>query len=55
MVHLYVSIVNFLEWCIEYGIIECTVYAFSTENWKRDVTEVQMMLHIMQSDLAALI
>ena len=36
-------IVNFIQWCIEYGIKECTVYAFSTENWKRDASEVSIL------------
>lgn len=31
---------EFIEWCMEAGVSMATVFAFSTENWKRDEKEV---------------
>jgi undecaprenyl diphosphate synthase len=28
--------VDFVQWCMEEGLTMLTVYAFSTENWRRD-------------------
>jgi tritrans,polycis-undecaprenyl-diphosphate synthase [geranylgeranyl-diphosphate specific] len=37
-----------LEWCLELGIKVLTVYAFSTENFKRSRTEVNTLLSIFE-------
>ncbi|HYN87596.1 MAG TPA: polyprenyl diphosphate synthase [Ardenticatenaceae bacterium] len=37
-----------LEACVEFGIRELTIYAFSTENWKRPVQEVTGLLSIFE-------
>jgi len=35
-----------LEWCLEVGVRILTVYAFSTENLKRDSEEVQQLMRL---------
>ncbi|MBW3583718.1 MAG: di-trans,poly-cis-decaprenylcistransferase [Euryarchaeota archaeon] len=37
-----------LEWCLELGIRVLTVYAFSTENFKRDDEEVQLLMDLFE-------
>ncbi len=41
-----------LKTCIKYNIPILTVYAFSTENWKRPVTEVDFLMKLFSSFLA---
>jgi undecaprenyl diphosphate synthase len=41
------TLVNFVEWCMADGIEILTVYAFSTENWKRDAHEVNTLMLII--------
>ncbi len=36
-----------LEGCVEFGIKVLTVYAFSTENWKRPEEEVSGLMHLL--------
>lgn len=40
-----------VEACIELGIPILTLYAFSTENWKRPSLEVQALLHLVEVTL----
>ena len=40
------TLVNVVEWCIEEGLEMLTVYAFSTENWNREETEVETLMTI---------
>ncbi len=40
-----------LDWSDEQGIRFVTVYAFSTENWKRDKTEVEGLLSLVREYL----
>lgn len=35
-----------VEWCLEAGIGEVTCFAFSTENWKRDSTEIECLMNL---------
>ncbi len=35
-----------LEWCLELGVRVLTVYAFSTENLRRDPEEVEELMHL---------
>lgn len=37
---------DFAKWCIAEGIRVLTVYAFSTENWNRDPSEVASLMAI---------
>jgi undecaprenyl diphosphate synthase len=37
-----------LEACVEFGIKELTIYAFSTENWKRPPQEVSGLMAILE-------
>ena len=37
---------EFAKWCIDEGIQILTVYAFSTENWNRDVEEVSALMSL---------
>ncbi len=39
-----------LDWCIEIGIKILTVYAFSTENFKRDSEEVQHLMDLFNEE-----
>ncbi len=41
-----------LKTCIKYNIPILTVYAFSTENWKRPATEVNFLMKLFSSFLA---
>ncbi len=38
---------NVLEWCIKAGVEVLTVYAFSTENWKRPEDEVGGLMKLL--------
>ena len=40
-----------LEWCFEIGIKNLTVYAFSTENFQRDSSEVQTLMQLCKDEL----
>ena len=40
-----------LDWCIDLGIRYLTVYAFSMENFNRDDTEVDYLMHALASSL----
>jgi undecaprenyl diphosphate synthase len=37
-----------LEACVEFGIEELTIYAFSTENWQRPAQEVSGLMSILE-------
>ena len=43
-----------IESCIDIGIKYLTVYAFSTENWKRDAKEVSDLMNLLREYLAKL-
>jgi undecaprenyl diphosphate synthase len=38
---------NIIKACVEFGVKYLTVYAFSTENWKRPQDEVEGLMHIL--------
>ena len=40
------KVVDFAQWCIVEGIETLTLYAFSTENWRRDPAEVSALMTI---------
>jgi len=40
-----------LEWCFELGIKNLTVYAFSTENFERDRSEVRSLMDLCKEEL----
>jgi undecaprenyl diphosphate synthase len=37
-----------LEACVEFGVEILTIYAFSTENWERPPTEVNVLMTILE-------
>jgi undecaprenyl diphosphate synthase len=41
-----------MEWCVELGIQELTVFALSTDNLKRSKTEVDTLMGLMRDDFA---
>ena len=43
----YEAVQDLMEWLNEAGIRYCTVYAFSTENWNREVSEVKYLMKLM--------
>ena len=40
------TLVDFVQWCMEDGVEILTVYAFSSENWNRDATEIDTLMSI---------
>ncbi len=42
------SLKNIISECVKLDIIELTVFAFSTENWNRDFTEVNSLLKLIE-------
>ena len=44
-----------LEWCLDLGITEVTVYAFSIENFKRSKDEVDCLLELARKKFAKLL
>ena len=44
-----------LEWCLELGITELTVYAFSIENFKRSREEVEGLMELAKAKIARLL
>ena len=45
------KIVEVLEWCLELGIKNLTIYAFSTENFNRSSDEVKTLMNICKQEL----
>lgn len=45
------KIEELLEWCFELGIPNLTIYAFSTENFKRNEEEVKMLMDLCRKEL----
>jgi undecaprenyl diphosphate synthase len=39
------------EWCLDRGIQILTVYAFSTENWKRSKEEISFLMELLKKTL----
>lgn len=44
-----------LEWCLDLGINEVTVYAFSIENFKRSADEVNGLMDLLRVKMQDLI
>ncbi len=44
---------NTINWCIDFGIKYLTVYAFSTENWKRDPSEINDIMSLLREYLSS--
>lgn len=44
-----------LEWCLDLGITEITVYAFSIENFKRTKEEVDGLMELVKQKVTALL
>lgn len=42
---------EFVEWCMDAGVEILTVYAFSTENWKRSKEEVDYLMTLFQNHM----
>ncbi|KAE8881050.1 hypothetical protein PF005_g13948 [Phytophthora fragariae] len=40
------TLVNFTDWCIDAGVKALTVFAFSTENWNREQSEVDALMNL---------
>ncbi len=45
------KIKKLLEWCVELGIKEVTLYCFSTENFKRDKEEVDYLFGLIRKNI----
>jgi ditrans,polycis-polyprenyl diphosphate synthase len=44
-----------LNWCLDLGVEEVTVYAFSTENFKRPQAEVDALMNLAKEKFAVLV
>lgn len=44
-----------LQWCLDLGIPEVTVYAFSIENFKRSPEEVETLMSLAKEKFAYLL
>jgi ditrans,polycis-polyprenyl diphosphate synthase len=44
-----------LKWCLDIGITEVTVYAFSIENFKRSKEEVDGLMELARQKFARLL
>ena len=42
-----------IDWCIDFNIKYLTVYAFSTENWKRDSSEINDIMSLLRDYLSS--
>ncbi len=47
------TVLRILDYCLKYGIQYLTLYAFSTENWKRSPTEVAALMQLLSDFLDA--
>lgn len=45
-IHGFDKLAEALQWCLDIGIVEVTVYAFSIENFKRSESEVNALLEM---------
>ena len=45
------KIKDVLDWCMKLGVRSLTVYAFSTENFKREESEVSFLLELIEQSL----
>ncbi|KAG3140889.1 hypothetical protein PI126_g15754 [Phytophthora idaei] len=41
------TVMNFTDWCIDAGVEALTVFAFSTENWKREKAEIEALMKLV--------
>lgn len=53
-VHGFDKLAEALQWCLELGIAEVTVYAFSIENFKRSQSEVDTLLGLAREKFSRL-
>jgi undecaprenyl diphosphate synthase len=45
---------DFVGWCADLGVGALTVFAFSTENWRRDAREVGVLMDALVEHCARL-
>lgn len=41
------TVMKFTDWCIDAGVEALTVFAFSTENWKREKAEIDTLMKLI--------
>ena len=46
------SVRKLIEYCIKYNVNTLTIYAFSTENWKRPIKEVDGLLDLFSKSIS---
>ena len=46
------SVRKIIEYCIKYNVKTLTIYAFSTENWKRPIKEVDGLLKLFSESIS---
>lgn len=54
-VHGFETLHQTLEWCLDLGITEVTVYAFSIENFKRSKEEVDGLMELFKEKVVKLL
>ena len=47
--------VEALDWCLGLGITTVSVYAFSIENFRREESEVDLLMHLAEKKLDELL
>ena len=45
------SVRKIIEYCIKYNVNTLTIYAFSTENWKRPKNEITFLFKLLENFL----
>ena len=50
----YLILFQTLDWCLELGVTEVTVYAFSIENFKRSKEEVDGLMELARQKFSRL-
>lgn len=48
----YKNLLDFCEWCKQRGVKVLTAFGFSTENWKRDIEEVNYLMKLFEIGLS---
>lgn len=46
------TLTNLVKWCIDFDIKYLTVYAFSSENWKREKSEINDIMSLLRKYLS---
>lgn len=54
-IYRFIKLTETLSWCVDLGITEVTVYAFSIENFKRSKEEVDGLMELAKQKFKSLL